>query len=669
MYISNSEIENAALILLKDKDAFYDGDKNDKVGERIDAIKLFESKNIVACPGSGKTTTLLAKLIILANKMPFDDGRGICVFTHTNVAIDKIKNELGAKSDALFRYPNFFGTIQSFINKYLAIPSYISKNGFRPIIDNDKYYAAVQKYYKKSGILSKYKSWIEAQVMYNDIESYLYVAHMRFKYGNSDIIAKDIFKEAFVETNKDHYKSIKRFKKMIYNYGFLPFDEAYTEAYEFLITNRNIANAISNRFKYVFVDEMQDSGAHQIEILNELFLGKSNVVYQCYGDPNQAIYNDNKIEGSWNPVRENSLHISSTKRFSNTICKSINTLRVNFHNEPETITSSSDNISQSSHIILFDDNKIEQVIEKYAEIISDKVLDNKHGFYAVGRIIKKPAKGQFSIKSYFPEFERETKLDKEDYTNLESYLIARSNSTIRKRKNMILNSILYLLEQNNIKNSLTNRKYSRNSLLNFLKEIDEENYIKLMIKIAKWIKELDLDGDNLGVVKKDIFDFYEILFNKYWEIKLVGTDDFFVEKSSISKKMISSTDLSKKEIIIKKGSSEEVTIPISINTINGEKGKTHTATLYLETFSRVYDIEKVINFLCGEKIKLITKGNNKGKINESKTPRTQLKYAYVGMSRPTDLLCIAVRSPVITPEIKKKLIDNNWVINDELCQS
>ena len=40
--------------------------------------------------------------------MPFDCNKGICVLTHTNVAIDEIKRRMGKASSALFTYPNFW---------------------------------------------------------------------------------------------------------------------------------------------------------------------------------------------------------------------------------------------------------------------------------------------------------------------------------------------------------------------------------------------------------------------------------------------------------------------------------------------------------------------------------------------------------------------------------
>jgi hypothetical protein len=87
-------------------------------------IKCSVTKDIQACPGAGKTTSLVAKLDILASKMPFPDKSGILVLTHTNVAVDEIKRKLGHNGSKILGYPNHVGTFQSFINKYLAIPMY-----------------------------------------------------------------------------------------------------------------------------------------------------------------------------------------------------------------------------------------------------------------------------------------------------------------------------------------------------------------------------------------------------------------------------------------------------------------------------------------------------------------------------------------------------------------
>jgi len=95
-----------------------------------------------------KLLHFLAKLVILANRMPFEDGRGICVLTHTNVAIDLIKEKLGAGASMLFTHPNFFGTIQSFVDRFLAIPfCAFDKNARIKNVDIDRYVNESRRFY------------------------------------------------------------------------------------------------------------------------------------------------------------------------------------------------------------------------------------------------------------------------------------------------------------------------------------------------------------------------------------------------------------------------------------------------------------------------------------------------------------------------------------------
>jgi len=73
-FATDEEIRIAHNILLKGKKHF------DISRENI--IKENSSCYVQASPGSGKTTALLAKLIILANKMPLSGGKGVCVDTY-----------------------------------------------------------------------------------------------------------------------------------------------------------------------------------------------------------------------------------------------------------------------------------------------------------------------------------------------------------------------------------------------------------------------------------------------------------------------------------------------------------------------------------------------------------------------------------------------------------
>ena len=111
--ISDDEIRNAEKILLPNGKEFDE--------ERKAFIRNFNTIDLQAVPGSGKTTALLAKLLILERKLPFDDGSGILVLSHTNAAIDEIKEKIQKHCPKLFSYPNFIGTIQSFVDDFLAL--------------------------------------------------------------------------------------------------------------------------------------------------------------------------------------------------------------------------------------------------------------------------------------------------------------------------------------------------------------------------------------------------------------------------------------------------------------------------------------------------------------------------------------------------------------------
>ena len=71
---------------------------------------------------------------------------------------------------------------------------------------------------------------------------------------------------------------------------------------------------------------------------------------------------------------------------------------------------------------------------------------------------------------------------------------------------------------------------------------------------------------------------------------------------------------------------------IQFDTIHGVKGKTHDATLYLETeTSRSSDIVRILPYL------------GVGKTGTSRLFNYSRKLAYVGMSRPRKLLCLAIQ--------------------------
>ena len=130
MEIKDEHIKEAELVLIN-------GQEFDDL-ERKPFIKRLDTLDLLAVPGSGKTTALLAKLYCISKNLPFNDGSGILVLSHTNAAVDEIEKHLKSVCPMLFNYPNYIGTIQSFINKFLVYPYYsqvIGINSLRIDID------------------------------------------------------------------------------------------------------------------------------------------------------------------------------------------------------------------------------------------------------------------------------------------------------------------------------------------------------------------------------------------------------------------------------------------------------------------------------------------------------------------------------------------------------
>src|SRR4051812_759031 len=76
--------------------------------QQKEAISAEGSIDIVAGPGSGKTTVLIAKCGLLLNDKAQSD-KGTCLITHTNVAVDEIRTGLRKIGINDIEYPNFIG--------------------------------------------------------------------------------------------------------------------------------------------------------------------------------------------------------------------------------------------------------------------------------------------------------------------------------------------------------------------------------------------------------------------------------------------------------------------------------------------------------------------------------------------------------------------------------
>lgn len=608
--VTEDDIRYAEEILFGKNDVFDNE-------ERIPIIEDFnKSFDVNACPGSGKTTVLLAKLIILSRKMPLNNGQGICVLTHTNVAINEIKSKLGDKSDVLFKYPNYFGTIQNFIDKYLAIPYFKRKNNENiKSIDDDIYYDYIRKLSKERypNIESEIQSWkYKSESWEKNFINFISKKHFCIE-------SKDIRENNNLIKWKNYYSELKSIMEdKTLKQGILRYEDAYFLAGLYIKEFPQIKKYFANRFKYIFIDEMQDVSKIQMKIIESIFNSKDNVIIQRFGDVNQRISRFDS-SNNWN-LSKDTRTINSSKRYGENMVKFLEPLRVKKNG---TMKGNKNIYTLNPHIIVFDDLSIEKVVPKYLKLLNKyniKEEGNKK-IKIIGKIGVKVDKTNKSISSYIKEYKpkgnKNITINKKIINNLSK------SSDIKKFYDYLMSIILLSIEIDSKK--ATKEKFTK---------LMEDEYIEELIKFKSytisWFKDFKLDTDK---VLEEILEKTKDLFSNIKEINY---------NSDLLKNKFNNIDIESKE---SKLDSEIINLD-NVDTIMSTKGETHIATLYLESKlcygekRNLSDISKILDYMF----------NKEKDINED--DEEALMNAYVAMSRAEKLTCIAIQYDTIKGKIK-----------------
>lgn len=596
--------------------------------ERRAFIKDLSTLDLQAVPGSGKTTALLAKLLLLTKKMPFENNSGILLISHTNAAIDEIKNKLGNLVPSLFEYPNFVGTIQSFVDTFLAIPFYTSIYKYSPQrIDNEVIYERCNSLLSQENplvdLIKKKKS--------KNASNFLFSLGL----DENGEFTQEI--DDFGKQTKT-YKLLSKFKKMIVRDGFLKFSEAYDLAFQYIQSVPSVIKLLQKRFNFVFVDEMQDMDCQQSGILEKCFYSIENAnCFQRIGDINQSIFGDEKLE-FW-VTREKVLKMNGSQRLSPEIASIVQHFSLDY--QPiEGRMKNPDNspIGIKPYLIIYEKSNITNVIPCYIELIkrlkNQGILRdiNDEKYSIIGwRKSQTTKSGNYNINSYWPSFVQDDVKTKNDYDSLFEYLIKydRSSCSLEAIRKSILNAIIKILRIENIRDD-NGKFYSKRALFDYLKNNKQTEYEDFKLHLLIWCKNCVQEKyeQTYTNLQQYISEFLS-LFN----CTICKSSDFIYSKSD-DHLSISSTK-------VNNISSEDITI--DIQTIHSIKGRTVTGVLYLDTFNGLncskapskYESGKLSKYFLGDFI-----SNNK---NEESYIIQAAKMIYVGFSRPTHLLCYAVQ--------------------------
>ncbi|PEB59718.1 hypothetical protein COM79_03435 [Bacillus cereus] len=367
-------------------------------------IELFETKTIVAGPGAGKTTALAAKIVLLLrylNKMGSKDG--ICIITHTNVAVNEINTTLQKAGVGNVTHPHFIGTINEFFNRFCVKPHFKRKFKHNTLIIEQEHHSD----------FDFYKVFFEQKIRWINQEKYKDFKERLVERTHTNKLFVDVENIRIDMANTTNWGNFDKYKlKMLEakilrkKQGFLTHEDTFLFSKLFLL-DPNVKSMLRNRFKYIFLDEFQDTTICGKELLSDLF-NADNCIFQEVGDPYQTImYGQPMPEVNEKKV----FRINKTNRFGNEIAQHLNVIM------PEAnIQAIGDKKSFKPIILLYEEKK--DIYPAYKELIKEYELQSP--------IFKKSIKGDKVLvfsKSWAPILKsgaiyrkkKSTKIESENY--------------------------------------------------------------------------------------------------------------------------------------------------------------------------------------------------------------------------------------------------------------
>ncbi len=228
---------------------------------------------VFAGAGSGKTRVLTSRIAHLVNDKGVSPD-SILAITFTNKAADEMKDRLSRMIDGVGYM--WVSTIHSMCVRILRN----SIGRMRGYNQNFSIYSEVDK----TNVLKRIINGMEL-----DVDKYLKNA----KYFISDCKNNDIGPDQFkLRTDvKDigvYTQIFIAYEEELHKSNALDFDDLLVKTYHLLDEDEEVLNYYANKFKYIHIDEFQDTNAIQMEIASLLCSVHKNLF--VVGDDDQSIY-------------------------------------------------------------------------------------------------------------------------------------------------------------------------------------------------------------------------------------------------------------------------------------------------------------------------------------------------------------------------------------------
>jgi hypothetical protein len=653
--IADDDVRWAAVQLGLSESSFFGKQENDP---RKTVIQSKTNLDVAACPGSGKTTVLIAKLAILAKKWKHNT-RGICVLSHTNVARREIEKHLGNSSEGqrLLSYPHFVGTIHSFVNEFLASP-WLRAQGY-PIKMIDTEVCESRRWGK---LPWKARNYLEQQHIASDE---IRVTDADFNIGKK----KGNFP---CGPSTETYKAVQKTCKDVAADGYHCYDDMFVWAHDMLKRSPGIRDSIQHRFPLLFIDEAQDNSDEQAQLLKGIFIdGGTTLIRQRFGDGNQAIYDFTGAQEATTDAFPNELiksPIPDSFRFGQAIANLSDPLGLDPYSMvgqgPKLKTLESGQSECSHTIFLFEDDSIGKVMAAYGDLLLDTFSEQevREGQFTAVGMVHRLQGGEDATKhcphrvgdywnSYNPKL---TGMDPTPQTFVH-YIYAglaasREASEAYLAIEKIAQGILRLAAIADKPNEYSGRKHKHRFVLESLKDTPptKTEYLEFLNDFVVMQEDLCKESWN-SKWQKSICRIAEKICGT--ELKGKDVDSFLSWGGESSNPKDAPAPASRNDNVYLYAR-ENRGVAIKVGSIHSVKGQTHTATLVLETAWYECNLAHIVAWLSGEA---------KGKPTKKNSTRDiiRLKTHYVAMTRPSHLLCLALHKSALCS--KDGQIDSNLI--------
>jgi DNA helicase II / ATP-dependent DNA helicase PcrA len=244
--------------------------------EQKDAVLSTEGPNlVVAGAGSGKTRVLTTRLAYIINEKKAWPNQILCV-TFTNKAAKEMQNRIMSYLPGSTGSVPWLGTFHSISVKFLR--RHAEALGFKSnftILDTDDQKKLIRNICKAENLDAKKYS---PQLIISFID----------KWKNKGFLPENVGDKKFSSFEKAILNVYKVYQSKTKDLNALDFGDLILYCVILFEKHEDVRKIYTNNFKYILVDEFQDTNFIQNKWLNLLVNKKKNIC--CVGDDDQSIY-------------------------------------------------------------------------------------------------------------------------------------------------------------------------------------------------------------------------------------------------------------------------------------------------------------------------------------------------------------------------------------------